>query len=55
MLQLKMLDETVVGEFAFRCGFFKEPLVEVLPSGQHELVVEFRPSDQANYIVVQKK
>ena len=55
LLQLQLLDESVEGEFVFICDSSSRPLEDPLPSGQHKLVVQYRPSDLANYIVVEKQ
>ena len=54
LLQLQLLDASVEGEFVFTCESSARPLEDMLPTGEHKLVVQYRPSDLVNYIAVEK-
>jgi len=56
MLKVTCCDETVMGGFVFNCCTSTlPPIGDLLPAGSHVIVVKYHPSDEANYIVVEKR
>jgi hypothetical protein len=56
LVELKFVNEVIDGEFVWTsdCESCLNPLEDLLPTGEHVANITFEPSDQVNYVQVQK-